>query len=161
MSVSRSYDIPMQSCSLAQTDMSQFNPNEPFPWESTPAPGGARGHAGSHGSVADPVLAHPHRPFPDPATGTLLVDPDITLKAKGFDLEINLFYNSRSNANGAYGKKRSISTNAYVLKILSDFGNKAQLVRGDEKVYEFSEGSTSGGEIRNACGCKMLGGGGR
>lgn len=66
--------------------MSSFNPNESFPWESTPAPGGARGHAGSHGSVADPVLAHPHRPFPDPATGALQVDPDITLKARGFDL---------------------------------------------------------------------------
>ncbi len=71
------------------------------------------------------------------------MDPDILLKAKGFDLEINLFYNSRSSANGAYGKKRSLSTNCYVLKN-DESGSVAQVVRGDEKVYEFTGGTTSG-----------------
>ncbi|MGE0002596.1 MAG: hypothetical protein AB7T05_11060, partial [Fimbriimonadaceae bacterium] len=91
----------------------------------------------------DPVLHNPHFPHPDPVSGALLVDPDILLKAKGFDLEINLFYNSRSNANGAYGKKRSLSTNCYVLKN-DESGSVAQVVRGDEKVYEFTGGTTSG-----------------
>ena len=122
-----------------------FDASEPFPWERSPLPGGGRvAHAQSHGSHVDPVLHNPHCPFPDPASGALVVDPDILLKARGFDLEINLFYNSRSGIDSAYGKKRSISPNCYVLKTDDDFGSYAQVVRGDEKVYEFSPGSTSG-----------------
>jgi hypothetical protein len=121
-----------------------FDASAPSPWDRSPSAGGTqRQFAQSHGSVVDPVLHNPHFPHPDPVSGALLVDPDILLKAKGFDLEINLFYNSRSSANGAYGKKRSLSTNCYVLKN-EESGNSAQVVRGDEKVYEFTGGSTSG-----------------
>jgi YD repeat-containing protein len=72
-----------------------------------------------------------------------VVDPDILLSAKGFNLEINLFYNSRSSSNGPYGKKRSLSVNCFVAKTDDDPGF-AQVVRGDEKVYEFTKGATSG-----------------
>ncbi|KAA0239717.1 MAG: RHS repeat protein [Armatimonadetes bacterium] len=121
-----------------------FDASAPSPWDRSPPAGGTqRQFAQSHGSTVDPVLHNPHFPHPDPVSGALLVDPDILLKARGFDLEINLFYNSRSSANGAYGKKRSLSTNCYVLKN-EESGNLAQVVRGDEKVYEFTAGSPSG-----------------
>ena len=80
-----------------------FDASEPFPWERSPLPGGGRvAHAQSHGSHVDPVLHNPHCPFPDPASGALVVDPDILLKARGFDLEINLFYNSRSGIDSRW-----------------------------------------------------------
>src|ERR1700722_4335465 len=56
----------------------------------------------------DPGLTHPFRPQPDPATGELIVDPEIVLKTKGFDLQIEFFYNSFSSSNGLYGQKRSV-----------------------------------------------------
>ena len=98
--------------------------------------------ASEQGSYADPVLSHPTFPQANPITGALIVDPDITLKAKGFDLELSFFYNSRSTSNGAYGKKRSFSANCYVLKG-NDAGN-VQVVRGDENIYVFAQGSTVG-----------------
>jgi hypothetical protein len=72
-----------------------------------------------------------------------VVDPDTLLKANGLDLEMNLFYNSRSAIDGPYGKNRSLSTNCFVLKTTGPPGY-AQVVRGDEKVYEFNAGGTSG-----------------
>ena len=122
-----------------------FDANAPSPWDRSPSVGGTqRPQAQSHGSTVDPVLHNPHFPHPDPVSGALVVDPDILLKSKGFDLEINLFYNSRSGTDGPYGKRRSLSTNCYVLKTAGGAGSLAQVVRGDEKVYEFTSGTTSG-----------------
>lgn len=73
-----------------------FDANAPSPRDRSPSAGGTqRQSAQSHGSTVDPGLSNPHFPHPDPVSGSLVVDPDIVLKAKGFNLEINLFYNSR------------------------------------------------------------------
>jgi len=125
-----------------------FDASEILPWEQpSPSPmGTAIPRASEQGSFADPLLSHPTFPQANPITGALIVDPDIQLRAKGFDLELSFFYNSRSSTNGAYGVKRSFSANCYVLR-----GNDAdhiQVVRGDENIYVFAPGSTVG-SIKN------------
>lgn len=101
---------------------------EVWPWEIDAASGGCK---------IDPVAHHPHRPIPDPATGHLVADPDIVLKAKGFDLEISFFYSTASQPGGVmWGNRRSASVNMQI-KIDQVNGN-VNVIRGDGKVYGFS-----------------------
>jgi len=99
---------------------------ETWPWEND---------AATHGVHVDPVANHPHRPIPDPVSGHLVADPDIVLKARGFDLQINFFYSTGSTPTGiTWGKRRSASINAQ----LKDEGGGVALIRGDGKVYRFT-----------------------
>ena len=68
--------------------------------------------ARAQGSGRNLPERHSSRPTPDALTGELLIDPEIVLKAKGFNLEIEFFYGSLANANDEYGKGRSASTRA-------------------------------------------------
>lgn len=97
--------------------------------------------AETHGIHSDPVLHHPHRPIPEP-DGRLVADPEILLKAKGFDLQIEFFYNSRSDSDGPYGKGRSISPACHILSSTSDA--VAGAVRGNERLFAFEAAGTSG-----------------
>src|SRR4029077_18687418 len=58
---------------------------------------------------------HPYRPCPEPLSGRLVVDPDITLPAQVLDLQINFFYTSDSNVDEEYGKNRRASVKGYAL----------------------------------------------
>lgn len=69
--------------------------------------------ARAQGCRAEP-WADPYRPTPDPRTGELKIDPDIELKARKFNLQINFFYSSHSNANAEYGRGRSASVKSFV-----------------------------------------------
>jgi hypothetical protein len=62
-----------------------------------------------HGADHDNPNQHPHRPFPDPKTGALIIDPDIVLKAKQFDLTLSFFYNSRAGESREFGVDRGAS----------------------------------------------------
>ena len=81
------------------------------------------------GAVLDSVLTHPHRPQPDPATGFLVVDPDIELKAKKFNLLISFVYSSQNTDDFEYGLGRTASVRAYVLS--STVSTLINIVRGD------------------------------
>jgi len=89
------------------------------------------------------ALAHPHRPFPDPKTGELKIDPEIVLKAKKFNLALSFFYSSRSNVTTEYGVGRSASVRGQVISSVS--GTAVTLVRGDFREFNFSLIGTSGG----------------
>jgi YD repeat-containing protein len=100
-----------------------------WPWETA--------QAENQGSKSDPVLQHPHRAMPDPATGELVIDPEIVLKAKGFDLQISLFYSSTSASTSVkWGKNRSASVNLQ----LNDAG-PIVVLRGDGSSYDFHAGT--------------------
>ncbi|MBL8048930.1 MAG: hypothetical protein JNJ45_09645 [Chthonomonas sp.] len=93
--------------------------------------------AESQGVVIDPVLHHPTRPQPDPATGHLTIDPEIELKAKGFNLYVSLFYNSNSTSTDIkWGKRRSASVEAELAA--NETSNEVYVRRADGKIYGFS-----------------------
>ena len=75
---------------------------------------------------------HPHHPFPDPKTGALIIDPDIVLIAKQFNLTLSFFYSSRTSNFGSvspYGVGRSAS---FAGAVLSDStGDSPTVTRGD------------------------------
>lgn len=97
-----------------------------WPWEVDAVAGGCK---------IDPVAHHPHRPIPDPVTGHLVVDPEIVLRARGFNLEISFFYNTASQfAPGCWGKLRSASVNVRLL----EGTDEVWLIRGDGKSYRFT-----------------------
>lgn len=97
--------------------------------------------ATNHGCVLDKDLTHPHRPMPDPATGYLTVDPEIQLKTKGFDLNIEFYYSSRSIFSGVYGANRSASFNASA----TTFASYTEVVRGDGSQIVYVPAGSSGG----------------
>ena len=47
--------------------------------------------ARSHGIVLDKDLTNPHCPMPGSVTGQLVVDPEVSLKTKGFELDIAFY----------------------------------------------------------------------
>jgi len=86
---------------------------------------------------------HSYWPTPDPATGNLIVDPDIVLKGRGLGLEVDFLYNARDSSNGPYGKRRSCSLNAFIYN--DGLANFAQAVRGSKVQKLFAPSGTSGG----------------
>jgi len=88
----------------------------------------------SQGSLTPPWAADPYAPFPNPETGELLVDPEISLKAKEFGLDISFYYSSVATADFEFGKNRSMSVHAYIEEI-SD--TDANVVRGDFSWFRF------------------------
>src|SRR5678815_1070053 len=57
------------------------------------------------GSGIDPQT-HPHRPIPNPATGGLVVDPEIRLKAASFGIDVSFYYSTASTKNSVCGLSR-------------------------------------------------------
>jgi len=86
---------------------------------------------------------HPHRPVPNPATGELLIDPDIVLRAKRFNLQINFFYSSFQGVGTEFGYNRSASTKAYVLSSTST--DVISVVHGDFSVQPHRVVGATGG----------------
>src|SRR5580658_11173991 len=62
-----------------------------------------------HGSDHDNPNYHPYRPIPDPKTGALIIDPDIVLKARQFDLTLSFFYSSKTSDSREFGVQRGAS----------------------------------------------------
>ncbi len=100
--------------------------------------------ASSQGSSSDPILEHPLRPKPNPATGALSIDPEIELMAKGMSLTIEFFYSTLSPRNDEYGKKRSSSVHAYVAAASGDTTDIG-VWRGNLEAYVWHQNGTSGG----------------
>src|SRR5579863_26424 len=86
------------------------------------------GHVHPAGEPAPEWARDPYRPHPNPATGELVVDPEISLTTKGGSLDISLFYNSTSNENFAYGQGRTISLESYMISY-TDGSGSVSLVR--------------------------------
>src|SRR5438552_3494267 len=89
-------------------------------------------------------LQHPHRPMPDPRTGELKIDPDILLKAKKFNLQIEFFYSALSDTDNEYGRGRLSNVGGYVVTGVNARGD-ADIVRGDFAHLPFKKIGTSGG----------------
>src|SRR5579862_990134 len=107
------------------------------PIQTTSLPGNKRSFA--NGVSSDPVRNHPYRPVPNPLTGELLIDPDILLKAKGFDLQIDFFY-STSATGTEYGQGRSASVHAYVVSAISgSVGAVVTAYRGNFRQYPYQK----------------------
>ena len=77
---------------------------------------------------------HPYHPTPELATGALVIDPEIVLKAKVLGLEVEFFYNSSSNLNAEFGLGRSASVKNY---IVSGTNGVARIERGDFSFNQF------------------------
>ena len=86
---------------------------------------------------------HPHRPTPDPLTGELLIDPEVVLKAKKFNLNLSFFYSSRSDVSSEYGVGRGASVGGAVSS--DAVGNSPVVIRGDFRRFNFSVAGSSGG----------------
>jgi len=97
----------------------------------------------SLGCEFDKGLADAHRPQPDPSTGALFVDPEVSLKTAGFDMSVELYYNSRSQQSGQYGVNRSLNLNGFATSITS--GHQVGVFRGNEQLVVYDEGSTVSG----------------
>src|SRR5579871_75555 len=106
---------------------------------------GIEGRAGVgaeiQGSYSDPILAHPTRAVPNPLDGSVTIDPEIDLIAPGMKLRIGFFYATDSTANGAFGRQRSASVNAFI----TPGDTTIQLTRGDQTHYIFNQSSVGGG----------------
>ncbi|RYG47566.1 RHS repeat protein, partial [bacterium] len=87
------------------------------------------------GSTPPNERMHPTMPFPDPATGELKIDPEIQLKAKGFDLTVSMFYSAAKPEIGMMGIGRSASVFA---RLWDANGTIVTITRGDfgEQYYE-------------------------
>ena len=85
--------------------------------------------------------------MPDPMTGALAIDPEIRLKAQGFDLEVSLFYSTiavtlnSGTVTSPWGNGRSASISGKVNKV----GSIATITRGDFSQQYFEEVGTAGG----------------
>ena len=101
------------------------------------------------GSRADKATTHPHRPLPQ-ADGGLLIDPEIALKARGMDLQVEFYYSSTSGTNRELGVGRSATFRAYVFGYDDGTGTSYYVVRGDLNAYLLSQTSTSGGTTNYA-----------
>ena len=94
------------------------------------------------GARFDDVRSHPFSPMPD-VDGSMLVDPEISLKAMQFNLAINLSYSTSSLVDRELGVGRSATIRAYIAKIPMSIAGPS-LVRGDLQAYSLSLTSTSG-----------------
>ncbi len=86
--------------------------------------------------------------MPDPATGELLVDPDIKLIAQKFNLSIDFYYSSHNTDNAEYGRSRSASVAAKVLSSTS--GGPVTIQRGEFIAFPYTGIGASGGIIAYA-----------
>src|SRR5579884_523541 len=89
----------------------------------------------------------PYSAMPDPATGNLKIDPDISLKSKKFNLDINFYYSAGTQATNEFGFHRNCSTKQFIAT-----ANVADvtLVRGDFTQYRFNEFNFGGNFITYA-----------
>ena len=71
---------------------------------------------------------HPTFPKPDIRTGELLVDPEVELKARGFDLQISMYYGTGADVFTEWGYGRSASVSGYLMQL---DGPIATITRGD------------------------------
>jgi hypothetical protein len=108
----------------------------------------------SLGSRFDEVRNHPFVPQPD-VDGSMLVDPEISLRAMQFNLAINLSYSTDSIVNRELGVGRSATIRAYIANDPMSIGGLA-LVRGDLQAYSLSLTSTSG-TTQNYVGASQTG----
>lgn len=95
------------------------------------------------GAEHDNPRQHPHRPTPDPRNGALIIDPDILLKAKKFNLNISFFYSSRATSSREFGIGRGASFGGVVQSDAS--GTSPVVIRGDFRSYNFDAAGSSGG----------------
>src|SRR5579862_3611005 len=91
--------------------------------------------------------ADPYRPTPNPATGELTVDPEISLKTKGGMIDIEFYYNSLASENFVYGASRTASIESYVVSNISGGNGNGNgggaatglgVVRGNGQAYYFT-----------------------
>lgn len=95
-----------------------------------------------HQGATEPTgRMHPTFPQPDPATGALVIDPEIKLKSRGFDLEVSLFYSTNAKSTTPWGVGRSAS----IAGSLSKAGLVATITRGNFAEQYYREVGTSGG----------------
>ncbi len=80
---------------------------------------------------------HPYRPVPDPKTGELVIDPDIVLTAKKFDLQLSFYYSSRSTTSREFGVGRCASVGGVILAS-NPIVTYATVVRGDLRYFGYS-----------------------
>ncbi|RYG34467.1 RHS repeat protein [bacterium] len=99
------------------------------------------------GSTPPTERMHPTMPMPDPATGELKVDPEISLKAKGFDLAVSLFYSTSAPLATEWGYGRSASLRGH----LERDGDVATITRGDfgQQYYRVLGGSGAFASSKN------------
>lgn len=83
-----------------------------------------------------------HRPTPDLSDGGLEIDPEISLSAKGFGLEIGFFYSTRVNTNRSIGQGRNMSVAPFIRH--DTLLLQAGFYRGDLLVFPLSQISSSG-----------------
>lgn len=93
------------------------------------------------GSAQPTERMHPTFPMPDPQTGELKIDPEVALKAKGFDLTLSLFYSTGVKSGTEWGYGRSASVAGRVDKS----GSVATITRGDFGQQYFMQAGSSGG----------------
>ncbi|MCW3051184.1 MAG: hypothetical protein JWN14_354, partial [Chthonomonadales bacterium] len=105
-------------------------------------------HAAFQGVEHGNPLQHPHRPMPDPRSGALIIDPDILLKAKKFDLNLSFFYSTHSDSRREFGVGRGASFGGVIRSDAS--GGAPFVVRGDFQRFEFAALGSSGGITRYA-----------
>ena len=86
---------------------------------------------------------HPHRPMPDPLNGELLIDPDILLKAKKFNLNLTFFYSSRATTSREFGVGRGASFGGVISS--TSTGGSPMVIRGDFRSYQYTASGSSGG----------------
>ena len=92
-------------------------------------------HAAFQGAEHDNPRQHPYRPTPDPHTGALIIDPDILLKAKKFNLNLSFFYSSRATTSREFGVGRGASFGGVVQSDSS--GDTPVVISGDLRSLQF------------------------
>jgi hypothetical protein len=103
------------------------------------APDSAVYHGCEHGNPNQ----NEFMPKPDAQTGELLIDPDILLRAKQFNLTLSYFYSSRASDSREFGVGRGASYGGVVISDSS--GNAPTITRGDFRAYKFTMVGASGG----------------
>ncbi|HMS57202.1 MAG TPA: hypothetical protein PKA27_17595, partial [Fimbriimonadaceae bacterium] len=96
------------------------------------------------GSAVPDVRMHAHMPMPQIDTGHLVVDPEIELKAKKFNLAISLFYSSATSTATEFGVGRTASIRAYIEDGSGAYTDMKVLNRGDWSNQYFSMVGTTG-----------------
>ncbi len=98
---------------------------------------------------------HPTFPKPDIRTGELLVDPEVELKARGFDLQISMYYGTGADVFTEWGYGRSASVSGYLMQLdgpiatitRGDFSQQYfQLVESEEKVLTYVSSENTGNQ---------------
>ena len=78
--------------------------------------------------------------MPSGNSGELMLDPDIRLKAKKFNLDIRFYYSTVRTDNGAYGRGRTASVNT---RIVSTTATDIQLIQGDFLPFAYTKAGTA------------------